>query len=210
MGKVVFGNRQKPGGVLIDAVDDAGAQLTVDAGQVIPQRVQQAVHQRVIGMARRRVHYQPLGLVDDQQIIVLVDDIQRHFLGRDVHSLRLGNLVGNGIANIQFVVFLTGLSVAGNQPFLNELLGGAAAQIRHAPGEKGVQPLPGNIGKQGHLFSFQKSLWNRNRCTISSTQPQVMKQSATLNTGKSIKVVSIISTTKPRRTRSIMLPSPPP
>ena len=78
-------------------------------------------------MACRRVHHQPLGLVDDQQVVILVDDIQRDFLRGDVHGLGFGNLVGNRVPDIQFIVFLSGLSVAQNQSVLNELLGGAAA-----------------------------------------------------------------------------------
>ena len=72
----------------------------------------------------------------------------------------------------------------------------ARAQTLPGPGQEGIQPFPGGVGDQAHLCSsFQKSLWKKARCTITSTQPQVMKQSATLNTGKSMKVVSNISTT---------------
>ena len=161
-------------------------------------------------MSGGRVHHQPLGLVDYQQILVLVDNIERYVLGLNIHGLGLRNLVGDGVAGIQLVVFLAGFSAAKNLPFLNESLGGAPAQTRYAPGQKGVQTLPRHIGIQSHLRSFQKSLCTRSRLTISTAQPQVMKQSATLNTGKSMKVVSSMSTTYPSRTRSIMLPRPPP
>ena len=42
---------------------------------------------------------------------------------------------------------------------------------------------------------FQNSLLNSTRWAMSSTQPQVMKQSATLNTGKRMNSTSIMSTT---------------
>ena len=35
VGKVVFCHRQKPGGVLVDAVDDARAKLPIDAGKLV-------------------------------------------------------------------------------------------------------------------------------------------------------------------------------
>ena len=54
VGKVVFRHRQKAGGILVDAVDDAGAQLAVDAGKVITQGMHQTVHQGIILVSRRR------------------------------------------------------------------------------------------------------------------------------------------------------------
>ena len=53
--------------------------------------------------------------------------------------------------------------------------------------------------QRGRLYfffsSFQNSLLNSTRWAMSSTQPQVMKQSATLKTGKRMNSTSIMSTT---------------
>ena len=55
VGKIVLRRDDQPGGVPVDAVNDAGPQLPVNAGQVVPQGVEQAVDQGV-GMPRRRMN----------------------------------------------------------------------------------------------------------------------------------------------------------
>ena len=158
------------------------------------------------------VNNKALWFVDHQHVVILVNNVQLHLCGYDVHFLGLGQCDGNLVADIQFVVFLSGLAVSQNAAFLQQLLCAGAAHILNRTGNERIQTLTGNIRDQNHFFfsSFQNSLLIRNRCAMSKMQPQVMKQSATLNTGKSIKAVSIISTTKPMRKRSIILPMPPP
>ena len=99
MGQVIFGHGQKAGGVFVNAVDDTRAQDAVDAGQALPLGVEQAVDQCIVGVSGGGMHHQPLGLVDDQQIVVLVDDIQRHFGGNDVHGLCFGDRVLHPVAD---------------------------------------------------------------------------------------------------------------
>ena len=127
VGKIVLGNSQKSGSILVDAMHDSGAQFAVDTGKVIAHGMEQTVDQRIVLMSRRRMHHQTLGLVDHQNILILVDDVQRHFRGFDVHFLGLGDGILHRITDIQFVIFLSGLAVALHQPLINELLGSAAA-----------------------------------------------------------------------------------
>ena len=66
--------------------------------------------------------------------------------------------------------------------------------VEHPIYEPDVQP--GKVSGYDHfLSSFQNDLLKNTRWIISKMQPQVMKLSATLNTGKVINSVSIISTT---------------
>ena len=108
----------------------------------------------------------------------------------------LRQLEGDLVPGGQTVVFPGGAAVFRDPALFQQVLGGAAAQLC-SPGQEGVQPLPFQIGVEGHDFfsSFQKALLQKIRWKNSTMQPQVMKQSATLNTGKSINVVSIMSTT---------------
>ena len=100
MGVVVFRHGQQSRRVLVDAVDDSRAQLAVDAGKIVPQGVEQAVDQGIVGVSGGGMHHQPLGLVDDQQIVVLIDDVQGHFGGNDVHSLGFGDGVLHPVADV--------------------------------------------------------------------------------------------------------------
>ena len=88
--------------------------------------------------------------------------------------------VGGIVAADQFTKYLTvaNIPLYADVPFIPGLL-----QLTY-------------VQNTGAAFSsFQNSLLNITRWPISRQQPQVMKQSATLNTGNSMKVVSIISTT---------------
>ena len=60
-------------------MDDAGAQLAADAAQVVDV-VEQGVDQRAVGVARGRVDDHARRLVDDDDVGVLVDDVERQGL----------------------------------------------------------------------------------------------------------------------------------
>ena len=143
-----------------------------------------------------RMDHQALGLVDDGHIFVLVDNLQRDVLGGDIHLLGLRDGVFHRVSQVQPVILLGKSAVQADGSGLNELLGGAAAQVIPLAGEEGIQPLAVLIRGQAHFFSsFQNSLLKKPRLTNRARQPQVMKQSATLNTGKEMNWVSIMSTT---------------
>jgi len=88
MGFVGFGHNQQPGGSLVETVDDSGAQHAADPREIAAV-VQQRVHQRAAGMARRRVDDQPRGLVDDQKRRVLMENLQRDRFGLHPRGLHL-------------------------------------------------------------------------------------------------------------------------
>ena len=82
-----LGHDHQTGGVLVQAVDDAGTWHVDDVGHVM----QQGVEQGTAGMAGSRVHHQARRLVDDQDLIVFIDDVQRNVLGL---PFALGFLLG--------------------------------------------------------------------------------------------------------------------
>lgn len=63
VGVVILGHRQQAGGVLVNPVDNAGAQFPVDAAQVVAQGVKQAVNQGIVAVACGRMDHQPFGLL---------------------------------------------------------------------------------------------------------------------------------------------------
>ena len=76
---VVLGHDHQAGGALVEAMDDAGAQLAADAAQVVDV-VEQGVDQRAVGVAGGRMDDHARGLVDDHDVGVLVDDVERQRL----------------------------------------------------------------------------------------------------------------------------------
>ena len=82
-GFLAFGHHDAAGGVLIQAVDDAGAHLPTDAGQ-IGAVVQQRIHQGAVLVARGRVHREAGGLVEHDQMPVFKQHIQGDVLGEQI------------------------------------------------------------------------------------------------------------------------------
>ena len=138
MGAVGFRHDQQPRGVLVDAVHDAGALFPANARQRIAAMRQQRVDQRTRRAARSRMNDHARGLVDHDQVIILMRDDQGDGLGAGLD--RFGGRQGD-------VVFLplghAGLAVAG----------GAVGAGHGAFGDQPRQAGP----RQGRI------LWHRHR-----------------------------------------------
>ena len=116
MGEIVLGNHEAAGGVLVEPVDDARPPFAADAGERRAMG-QERVDERTRLVARRGVRDQPGGLVDHQQIVVLVKQRQvnrlgdecgvhrRRFLPRN-HVGRTDRLAGLGRTLVQLDVTL--------------------------------------------------------------------------------------------------------
>jgi hypothetical protein len=79
---IVLGRHHQPGGVLVEPVHDAGALDAADPGKAGPAMGDQCIHQRAGLVPGGGMHHQPFGLVDDDDVVVLVDDIERDSLAR--------------------------------------------------------------------------------------------------------------------------------
>ena len=91
MRAVVFGDDEKPRRVLVDAVHDARTHDAVDAAQRI-QPIQERVNERARKIAAARVHREPLLLIDDGDVRVLVNDVEGNIFGRQIERLQSGDL----------------------------------------------------------------------------------------------------------------------
>ena len=102
--------------------------------------------------------HHPLGLVDHQQVPILIDDVQRDILrdGRDGGGV--GDLHQDGVPRFQLAVFGRRLAVGQNVPFGDQVLQRAAGQAGVLPGQKAVDPLAGVLGLNGKLTLFHGSL----------------------------------------------------
>ena len=99
VGGIGLGDDEKAGGILVDAVDDAGAEASADAGEGLAAVVEEGVYQRSRRGARRRMHDEPGGLVDDDDIGILVDDFKGDRFGGGVDRCgrrQLHDHVGSG------------------------------------------------------------------------------------------------------------------
>ena len=77
MRAVILGCDQETRRVLVEPVHDARAAHATNAGQARTAMGDQGVDQRSCRVSRSRVHHKARGLVDDDDVLVLVDDLKR-------------------------------------------------------------------------------------------------------------------------------------
>ena len=82
MGAIVLGHDDQAAGVFVESVDDAGAQVAAGGGErleAVEQRIdQRAAAARVVALARAGVDHHSGRLVDDREVGVFVDNVQRN------------------------------------------------------------------------------------------------------------------------------------
>ena len=81
VGRVMLGHHQQPGGVLVDPVDDPGPLFAADPRQAVAAMMQQRIDQRAAPRPRGRMHHHARSLVEDDQIGIFIDHVQRDILG---------------------------------------------------------------------------------------------------------------------------------
>ena len=113
MGEIVFCHDQKAARVAVDAVDDAGAHLSADAGERIAAMVQQGVDERPVRVAGRGMHNETARLVHHDEIRVLVNNVERDILRR---GARRGGRIILGdekhVPRVGELAFLDGFSLS--------------------------------------------------------------------------------------------------
>ena len=130
MGRVIFRRDDKAGGIPVDAVDDTRPQFAVDAGKALPAVVEQRIDQRTVRVSRCWVYHQPLGLIDNNDVRVLVYHLQRDVLRNHIYRLRRGPGNGHGLAAGQPGILRQRAALRGDSPLLRQALKGGAAQPR--------------------------------------------------------------------------------
>ena len=89
MRRVRFRHDQKPARILVDPVHDTRPFFAADARKVAAEMVQQRIDQCARDRARRGMDDHAGGLVDDDQVRILVNDLQRNRFGNGCDLGRL-------------------------------------------------------------------------------------------------------------------------
>jgi hypothetical protein len=147
----------------IQAMYDTGTKWT--AGQA-GEAMQQRVHQRAPRVSRSCVHHHPRRLVHDDDVIILIENVERNVLG-------LGRERG-ALQNFDFNFFASGHAMRGacrairdaHARFTNQFLNTRAAEIGKLRGEVDVEALPSVACARGECADLRRDVWligRRNR-----------------------------------------------
>ena len=129
MGAVVLADHQCARSIPVDPVYDPRPQLPVYPGEIPLAMEQHGVDQSMLLMPGGRVHHHPLGLVDDQQMRVLVKDVQRDIFRHDRSRADRGDLHTDHIPRLQAVTGPDRPVIDQDHPILEQSLDAGAGQI---------------------------------------------------------------------------------
>jgi hypothetical protein len=129
---VVLRHHHQPGGVLVEPVHDARPPDAADAGKACAAMGDQRVHQRAGLVPRGGMHHEASRLVDDDNVVVLVDDIERDILARGLGGHRLRNVDCDRIADSDMI---------------SGVADGSAFQAHGARKDQRFQPRPRQLGQ---------------------------------------------------------------
>ena len=117
------GHHQEPAGIFINPMHDAGSRNLVE-GRVV---MQQGILECPVMVSRGRVNHQPLGLVDHDEGLILVDDVERNGLRCDLGDHVEDRGEDHVLAAEEFLLGFCRLPIhgddTGSDPVLNPVAG---------------------------------------------------------------------------------------
>ena len=146
MRAVVLGDDEQARRILVEPVDDAGPLDPADARQAVAAMGDERIHERAGFVTGGRMHHEPGRLVDDDEVIVLVDDVERdrfaQWLGRDGR----GKVEQHRCPSGKLLVRIEGGgAVHGHSPVPDQRLEAAARKIAPRRCQRPVEPLRRSI-----------------------------------------------------------------
>ena len=128
---VVFRNDKQPRCVLIDSVNNPGAENSVYPRKLAAAMIQNRVYKRSVLIACRRVDNHSARLIDNKHVIILINNIERNILRFSLKRLRFGKLKLNFVPLAQLKRSLYLLSVHRHRSAFEKMLCEAPRDGRH-------------------------------------------------------------------------------
>src|SRR5581483_2886854 len=96
MRAVVLRHDHEPARVLVETVDYSRPLFPADAGEASAATGDQGVDQRAAPIAGRGMHDKPARFVDDNDVVILVNDVERYGFGARLGRRRRRNVDADG------------------------------------------------------------------------------------------------------------------
>jgi len=167
VGGVVLGHHHQPAGVLVESMHNAGPGNAADARQAVPAMGQQGIDQRSVHMPRRRMHYQALLFVDDDQVLIFINDVdgQRLGLGNGGPGLGHGNDICFSVPDLARQR-RNRLAIPFHMAVTDQCLQAVSRHVLQGFGQKHIKAHPGLVlrdvqGVCGCLTHFKSFLFSK-------------------------------------------------
>lgn len=138
-----FGRHHDPAGVLVEAMHDAGPTLAAYASEFRAAVRDEGIDQRTVRIARGGMDNKSGGLVDHDQVGILVENLQVQRLCRRRCFFNFRKFYGETLAGFdpsRGLVYRR--AVDAGRAFLDQVFYAAARQPRQAGGQEAVEPEP--------------------------------------------------------------------
>jgi len=141
-------DHDRAGGLLVEAVHDSRTQRSADGRQSrdSAEAMQQRGDHRAAGHARARMDDHAGRLVDDGDILVFVENVERNGFRLDTRSQFVWELDGNGFTGLDMMRRLARRSVNLYAAFVHQRFNARAAQRGELRDEEHVESLGGVFG----------------------------------------------------------------
>jgi len=89
VGLIILCRHYQPGGVFVQAMDYTRSEFTGYTGKRTPAMVEKGIHEGSASCAGSWMDHKPRMLVDNYQMAVFVDDVQRNAGGNQIDGFRI-------------------------------------------------------------------------------------------------------------------------
>ncbi len=139
-------------------MDDAGAHLSADAAEVVAV-VEEGIDEGAIGITGGGVDDEAGRFVEDEDVFVLKENIERDVLGDDGDGNDLGDVEGDVVSVFEGGAGFGGASIQGYMAAFDQVLEACAGEIWKAGGEVFVESGAGIGGVREGPFHGLKSIF---------------------------------------------------
>ena len=149
---VVLGDHHQACRVLVEPVHDARPADAADAGKAGAAMGNQRVDQRAALVAGGRMHDQPFWLVDDDDVVVLIDNVERDILAHRLRRNGFGNVdCDRSSSNDMISGVADGVAPGGDGTGQNQRFQPRARQFRAEHREHAVEAGRSLVAADGDL-----------------------------------------------------------
>ena len=184
MGLLGARDHEQARGVAVEAMDDPRAVL-LTAG--CPGRGERMGERAAAGVTRRRMHDDAGGLVDDEQVLVLVADGQLGRRDRGLGGRRLRRLDRDFLSAGELVALSARLAVDKDRTGREQSLGSGTRSDVRQRSQVAVEPLPRGLRRDDVALQRLEARGSCSARTSAASRiptPITMKLSARLNAGQ--------------------------
>lgn len=159
MSKVIFGDEDEPGGVLVDPVDNPGPFFSTDPGEAFPAVPEQGIDKCAVRVPGSRVDDHAARLVYNDEIRIFIDNVQGKILRneRDIGSL-CRQRDGYGVTGLNLCTLPDSFVIQQNKAVLGQPLSCRAAEAVHSMREESVDSFSALLCCDIYDFSLHAAL----------------------------------------------------